>query len=427
MIQINNEIFYERGTFIMKKVVSVFLVALILTMCGFIKDTGDLRDGNTGITTLTYPIVDTGVTKSYSNVGIIPKPEEGDPFYGQDSNYIGNEPSYTDNGDGTITDNVTGLMWQQDMSKKMTWDEAIDYAETSTLGGYDDWRVPTIKELYSLIIFTGTSGGEVAGEKRFIDTDYFIQPIGDVSKGEREIDAQTWSSTVYVGTTMNGKETIFGVNFVDGRIKGYPKYKGNTQKPNTMYVRLVRGNPDYGKNNFIDNGDGTITDLATGLMWQKKDSGIGLDWQEALSYAENLELAGYTDWRLPNAKELQSIVDYTRSPGTTDSASIDPIFEISEIKDMNGNKQYPYFWTSTTHLDGKNPYSSAVYIAFGYAQGVMNNRLMDVHGAGAQRSDPKSGNKSDYPQARGPQGDIRMVYNYVRCVRTVDVMESIIY
>ncbi len=427
MIQINNEIFYERGTFIMKKVVSVFLVALILTMCGFIKDTGDLRDGNTGITTLTYPIVDTGVTKSYSNVGIIPKPEEGDPFYGQDSNYIGNEPSYTDNGDGTITDNVTGLMWQQDMSKKMTWDEAIDYAETSTLGGYDDWRVPTIKELYSLIIFTGTSGGEVAGEKRFIDTDYFIQPIGDVSKGEREIDAQTWSSTVYVGTTMNGKETIFGVNFVDGRIKGYPKYKGNTQKPNTMYVRLVRGNPDYGKNNFIDNGDGTITDLATGLMWQKKDSGIGLDWQEALSYAENLELAGYTDWRLPNAKELQSIVDYTRSPGTTDSASIDPIFEISEIKDMNGNKQYPYFWTSTTHLDGKNPYSSAVYIAFGYAQGVMNNRLMDVHGAGAQRSDPKSGNKSDYPQAMGPQGDIRMVYNYVRCVRTVDVMESIIY
>ncbi|WP_058485020.1 Lcl C-terminal domain-containing protein [Defluviitalea phaphyphila] len=76
-----------------------------------------------------------------------------------------------------------------------------------------------------------------------------------------------------------------------------------------------------------------------------------MTWEEALAYAENLELAGYTDWRLPNAKELQSIVDYTRSPGTTDSAAIYPLFNVTPIKDMNGNKQYPYFWASTTHLD----------------------------------------------------------------------------
>jgi hypothetical protein len=371
--------------------------------------------------TLTYPIVDTGVKESYSDTDVIPKPKEGDPFYGQDSNYSGNEPSYTDNGDGTVTDNVTGLMWMKDMGEKMTWEEAMAYAETCTFAGYNDWRVPSIKELYSLILFTGTSGGEKAGERLFIDTRYFNQPLGDVTKGEREIDAQTWSSTVYVGKVMNGQEAIFGVNFVDGRIKAYPKYKPGTKRPNAMYVRLVRGNPEYGKNNFIDNGDGTITDLATGLMWQKNDSGVGLNWQEALAYAENLELAGYKDWRLPNAKELHSIVDYTRSPGTTGSAAIDPLFNVTPIKDIKGNKQYPYFWTSTTHLDGKNPYSSAAYIAFGYAQGIMNNKLMDVHGAGAQRSDPKSGNKMDYPQAWGPQGDIRMVYNYVRCVRTVDL------
>ena len=96
-------------------------------------------------------------------------------------------------------------------------------------------------------------------------------------------------------------------------------------------------------------------------------------------------------------------------------------FETTEITDPDGNSgHYPFFWTSTTHLDGANLYASAVYIAFGEGQGEMNGNLMDVHGAGCQRSDPKSGNKEDYPQYFGPQGDVRYVYNYVRCVRNID-------
>jgi len=47
----------------------------------------------------------------------------------------------------------------------------------------------------------------------------------------------------------------------------------------------------------------------------------------------------------------------------------------------------------------------------------MNENIMDVHGAGAQRSDPKTGNEEDYPMSMGPQGDIRIVFNYIRCVR----------
>ena len=88
---------------------------------------------------------------------------------------------------------------------------------------------------------------------------------------------------------------------------------GSTQ---TMDVRLVRGNTDYGKNAYVNNGDGTITDTATGLMWLQKDSGTAMTWQQALAYAEASTVDGYSDWRLPNAKELQSIVDYTRSPDT---------------------------------------------------------------------------------------------------------------
>ena len=80
---------------------------------------------------------------------------------------------------------------------------------------------------------------------------------------------------------------------------------------------------------------------------------------------------------------------------------------------------YPFFWTSTTHLDGANPYSGAVYIAFGEGLGQMNGVLMDVHGAGCQRSDPKNGDINDYPQYVGPQGDLRSVFNHVRAVRTI--------
>ncbi|WP_406683517.1 DUF1566 domain-containing protein [Seonamhaeicola sp. MEBiC1930] len=368
----------------------------------------------------SYSIVDTGVTNLYTNLGIATSLNSGDDFYGQDANYIGNIPSYTNNGDGTITDNVTGLMWESNMGDKVTFSSAFTKAEASTIAGYSDWRVPTIKELYSLILFTGQVSGEQA-IKMFIDTNYFNQPLGDVSIGEREIDAQTWSSTEYVGLTMNGDETVFGVNFVDGRIKGYPKIKKSTGSANLMYCRLVRGNTAYGNNSFVDNNDGTVTDNATGLMWQKADDGTGRNWKSALDYAENLELASYSDWRLPNAKELQSIVDYSRSPQTTNSPAINSIFDTTEISDPDGNLgQYPFFWTSTTHLDGVNPYSTAAYIAFGEGQGKMNGVLLDLHGAGCQRSDPKSGDINDYPQYFGPQGDVRYVYNYVRCVRDID-------
>ena len=368
----------------------------------------------------TYTIVDTGVNAYYSNTTIISMPQTGEAFFGQDATYTGHEPSYIDNKDGTITDNVTGLMWEQHMGDKLTFEDAFTKAENSTLGDYTDWRVPTIKELYSLILFTGSVKG-AEGIEKFIDTDFFDQPLGNTTIGEREIDAQTWSSTEYVGKTMQADATVFGVNFIDGRIKGYPKYNPGTGTANTMYFRMVRGNPEYGKNIFVDNGDGTISDFSTGLMWQKKDNGNALNWEDALVYAESLAFTNKTDWRLPNAKELQSIVDYTRSPQTTASPAIDPVFQTTEILDPNGNNgQYPFFWTGTTHLDGANPYASAVYIAFGEGQGLMNNVLMDVHGAGCQRSDPKSGNIDDYPQFFGPQGDVRYVYNYVRCVRSIE-------
>ncbi len=183
---------------------------------------------------------------------------------------------------------------------------------------------------------------------------------------------------------------------------------------------LVRGNTSYGINNFVDNGNGTITDGATGLMWMQDDNGEGMLWQDGLTYAEGKEFAGYSDWRLPDAKELQSVVDYTRSPATTNSAAIDPLFNCSQITNEAGDVDYPWYWSGTTHArEGENSGSAAVYVAFGRSLGNMNGWI-DIHGAGSQRSDPKTGNPEDYADGFGPQGDAIRIYNYVRLVRNIN-------
>jgi hypothetical protein len=287
--------------------------------------------------------------------------------------------------------------------------------------------LPSIKELYSLIEFTGTDPSAcqtLAGcdAVPFIDTGYFTFSYGDTSAGERVIDSQYLSSTVYVSTTMGGNPTVFGVNFADGRIKGYP-ISDPQGVEKTYFVLHVRGNPEYGLNDFVDNGDGTVSDRATGLMWQQGDDGAGADWADSLAYCEALTLAGYDDWRLPDVKQLQTIVDYTRSPATTDSPAIDPVFSTSAIVDEGGGLDWPYFWSSTTHASVMQPPgTNAAYVAFGRALGWMQDSqgqyvLMDVHGAGAQRSDPKAGDASAFPHGHGPQGDVIRIDNYARCVR----------
>jgi len=146
------------------------------------------------------------------------------------------------------------------------------------------------------------------------------------------------------------------------------------------------------------------------------------NWKNAISFCENVNYANNSKWRLPNAKELQSIVDYTKSPDETNSAAINDLFESTSIKNGNHQVDFPFYWSSTTHLDGHQLGSAAVYIAFGRAMGYMSDRrtntkkLMDVHGAGAQRSDPKSGDASNFQFGRGPQGDVIGINNYVRCV-----------
>ncbi|MFO8240058.1 MAG: DUF1566 domain-containing protein [Dissulfuribacterales bacterium] len=85
---------------------------------------------------------------------------------------------------------------------------------------------------------------------------------------------------------------------------------------------------------LVDNTDGTVTDTQTGLMWQQAEAG-SMNWEAALTYCEDLELAGYDDWRLPNRNELQSIVDYSKFNPSVDTVAFPDALSC-------------YYWSSTT-------------------------------------------------------------------------------
>lgn len=106
---------------------------------------------------------------------------------------------------------------------------------------------------------------------------------------------------------------------------------------------------------YIDNGNGTVTDTTTGLMWQQDTPDNYMTWKNALSYCENLDLGGYTDWRLPTIKELRSIVDYSR---------YNPAIDTTVFKDTFAS----FYWSNTTH----SYYTSGAwgvdfYYGYGYA------------------------------------------------------------
>jgi hypothetical protein len=94
--------------------------------------------------------------------------------------------------------------------------------------------------------------------------------------------------------------------------------------------------PAVGVAEFVDNGDGTVTDVSNGLIWQQPGAENTMTWEAAISYCEGLTLAGYADWRLPNRKELRLIVDYNEYNPAIDTAYFP-------------NTVSSYYWSSSTY------------------------------------------------------------------------------
>lgn len=342
-------------------------------------------------------VPDTNQGGCYDDRGRIDCPGPGMPFHGQDAQYGGAAPSYRET-DGIVIDEVTGLMWQQGHNaRRLGWRDAGAACSRLRLGGFDDWRLPSIRELFSIADFRGA-----VGIRPYLDARFRIEePDASILRGDpfaathrTEMMGQTWSATIYQGNHWDrpGLEAAFFMNFLDGHIKQAP-IDGRSQ----LFYRCVRGQP-WGKNELVDNGDGSVTDHFSGLTWQQTDDGERRDWKQALAYCEGLRLAGREDWRLPNIKELQSLVDYGRAAPALDT-------RVLGQRDPAG-----WFWSSTSHGDNL---TQAEYICFGRctsAEGV------DVHGAGAQRSDPKSAVGRVRSHQGGQRDEVR-VDNYARCVR----------
>ena len=214
--------------------------------------------------------------------------------------------TYTDNGDGTVTDTSTDLMWQQGSSSSKTWKEAMAYCKGLNLGGHTDWRLPNIKELRSLV--------HHSQYRAAINTTYFPDTVS----------SYYWSST----SIANSKGGAWGMLFLFGSGND----DGNDGDGSSHDVRAVRGRQ---LGSYTDNGDGTVTDTSTDLMWQQGSSS-SKTWKEATAYCEGLNLGGHTDWRLPNIKELRSLVDYS-------------LYGTAINKTYFSDTVSPPYWSSTTY------------------------------------------------------------------------------
>lgn len=122
-----------------------------------------------------------------------------------------------DNNTQIVTDNKTGLEWQDNEASRKTWGNAIKYCENLELGGYDDWRLPNINELNSLL-------DESRANPNLSPIFKYCGTIGFT---------KYWSSTVYKGFIRDA----WIVNFRYGDQLG-----ANRREHTVAYVRCVRGN-----------------------------------------------------------------------------------------------------------------------------------------------------------------------------------------
>jgi len=341
------------------------------------------------------PLPDTGQVKCYEDATVteIACPQPGEPLFGQDAIYTINPPSYTkldasgsDLPDDAVSwvmvrDNVTGLVWEvkqnpdntpnhtdpHDADNLYTWydsnpdtnggdpgtpgegTDTEDFIQTLNeggFGGFSDWRLPALKELSSITHY--------ANFYFAIDTGYF--PNTKFGNG-------WWSST----TMGNYPEQAGGVSFYGGYVSP------GGSKLNQNHARAVRGGKS--ENALVDNGDGSVTDSTTGLMWEQKtdddsihDRDNTYTWRQALAWIDNLNSStylGYSDWRLPNVRELGSIVDTSRE---------NPAIDITYFPNTVSS-YYSAYWSSTTSTYANYPYTLNPAYTAAFTDGSVEHKL----------------------------------------------------
>jgi hypothetical protein len=281
-----------------------------------------------------YKLPDSGQTTCYQLVD--PYDEIPCDGTGQDGEYSINPMSFKDNGNGTVTDNNTGLMWQkEDDNQKYNWYEAsgtydatynntsLDVCGSLNLGEHTDWRLPTKTELIGLVDYG------VPSPEPVIQTLFF---------------PNTELSGYWTATNVPSYPNIAWAVFFN---EGSSLYKNASD---AYYVRCVRGGQK--SQVLVDNGDDTVTDGRTGLVWQKDGQDSIQTWDYAIAHCKQLPLGGYSDWRLPNVRELESLVDAAKSSPAIDT-------------DFFPNTPNSYYWSSSTYVSYPQ---TAWSVDFGYGK-----------------------------------------------------------
>jgi len=246
----------------------------------------------------------TGQFRSYDSSGnIVSDGSLKDDAYYQ----MGVAHNYSRKGD-VVRDHGTGLSWQDNEIVSISSYDIEEYCHNLSLNGLN-WRVPSIFELTTLVDYSRSLPA--------IDEDIFKHTHGYRHAGD------SWRGYHVHGGLY--KAVYFTIGDIDGYDAGY--------------LRCVSGEKLKPSEFERDDSKEIVTDITTGLQWQDNMDAktVELKWEEAIDYCENLTLGGFYDWRLPNIKELQSMVDYTRSPALDTS-----VFQYYNIA---------YMWSSTTYVN----------------------------------------------------------------------------
>ena len=293
--------------FFMKKYLLTVLTIITLTGCGADSEGGGSEGDSSGNS-------DDGNAKTICNRGIVC--------------FFENNQNFEKQADGTILHKDTGLIWQfnydssSDKILPLMYNAAVAYCDSLSIHGYNDWRLPSSYEMFTLYDFSQIPPA--------------FMPILDMTQDEFMTSTRTVSDK---GTL------IWIINYHrEGILSSIATPSG--------LLRCVRNdNLDFTSDfynalndaNRYSSADGVVTDSLTGLQWQGSDATgdadgtpnqlTNLDNGEAFTVCDNLVLGGESDWRVPTALEFLSILDFNRV-----NNAVNPIFSMTSMIE---------YWTST--------------------------------------------------------------------------------
>jgi hypothetical protein len=302
-----------------------------------------------------------------------------DAQYGWDVDHASSERFTVEgvSGEPVVTDGITELSWHGcaagqggdqcgGEATRMDWFDAVAFCEGSDWGAHSDWTLPDSHQLHSIVDFGRTSPA--------LDTSVFVNAP---SQFQQEYD-QWWIECVWTGTDYAGDSSVAWVmmsNSGDISEGSGTTYHLNDKAANGWegcYVYCARGGKapvEHERYVVLAQvaGEPVVADTSTRLMWQGCSAGQQgsdctpvadmMDWQSSLAFCEGLTWGGFDDWRLPNVRELHSLVDTTRERPAIDDHAFPNTPYYGPITHNNAGQ----YWSSTA----RSYNSFALYVAFG--------------------------------------------------------------